>query len=1041
MRPPPERPARRASGPAKPVPRRPLGRGLVLLCALVPSVALAALRSEVLDDFRDTRAWHASASDQVGASLRRDGDGSLCLDYDFAGVSGYAVMRRALPTDWPARFDLTAQLKGSGATNDLQFKLVDASGDNVWWVNRPNTHPPAALTATKFRSRHIQFAWGPAADKSLRRTQFVEFVIAAGRDGGKGALCVARLSLQERAPDPQPWPEARVTSTPGRTAFDFGLPREFNGVALQWPAGATALDYDLQASDDGRTWRTLRQVRGSDGGLDALLLPESEARHVRVALRRSNASPQLTLKSAADWPDFNRVLAALAADAPRGELPRTYLGQQNYWTLVGVDGGGQRSALLSEDGALEVGRGGWSLEPTVQLEHGRRVTWADVTATHTLREHRLPLPAVQWAHPDFTLDVEATADGPRDAPQLLGRYTLHNRSARAQRLTLQLALRPWQVNPPQQFLSTPGGASPVQTLRWDGRGLAVDGRAPLRFTPPPQTFAALPFDGGLGLAALQAAQRPATTPSTLRDPQAHASALLQWSFTLAPGASQTVGVVAPLGDKPATAATPAQLQARFDASAAHWRERLARVTLQLPGDGARIADTLATSLAHILISRDGPALRPGTRSYARTWIRDGAMMVAGLLRLGEVDAAREFTDWYVGFVFDSGKVPCCVDQRGADPVVENDSHGQYLYAVAEVLRHTGDAAWAAKHWPTVQRVTAWMEALRQSERTAANRTPERAHFFGLMPPSISHEGYSDKPAYSYWDDFWALRGYKDAVQLAQRGGHAAEAARWAGWRDEFERELAASIEATAQHWAIPYIAGAADRGDFDATSTTMALNPAQAALPRARLDATFERYWVEMNARTDDMRTGRRAYKDYTPYELRTVGALARLGQPARAHAMLDFFFKDQRPAGWNQWAEVVLPDAREVRFLGDMPHAWVSSDYIRSALDLLAYDDERDHTLVLGAGLKAAWLQQGDVVLRGLSTPYGRLDWSLRRTPAGWQLELPSNMSGMAGGARLRWPEGLPLPRALHQGRVLPWQERELPLPAPPLRIDLQRE
>lgn len=1013
-----------------------------LLALLVSSLApAAALRSEVLDDFRDTGAWQASASDQVRASLRRDRDGSLCLDYDFAGVSGYAVMRRALPLDWPARFDLTAQLKGSGATNDLQFKLVDASGDNVWWVNRPNTPLPATLTETKFRSRQVQFAWGPDTDKSLRRTQFVEFVIAAGREGGQGALCVASLRLQERAPDPQPWPEARVTATPGGTHFDFGLPREFNGVALQWPADAKALDYDLQASDDGRAWRTLRRVRGSDGGLDALFLPESEARFLRVALRRGQARPQLTLKSAADWPDLNHVLATLAADAPRGELPRAYLGQQNYWTLVGVDGGGQRSALISEDGALEVGRGGYSLEPTVRLDDGPPVTWADVQTTHTLREGRLPLPAVHWQHAAFTLDIEAAADGPRDAPQLLGRYTLHNRSARAQRFTLQLALRPWQVNPPQQFLSTPGGESPVQALRWDGQGLAVDGRAPLRFTALPQSVAALHFDGGLGLATLQAAQRPASGAFLLRDPQAHASALLQWSFTLAPDASRSVGLVAPLGAAPTGATTPEQLQARFDSAAAHWRERLSRVTLQLPGDGARIADTLATSLAHILISRDGPALRPGTRSYARTWIRDGAMMVAGLLRLGEVDAAREFTDWYAGHVFASGKVPCCVDQRGADPVVENDSHGQYLYAVAEVLRHTGDAVWAEKHWPTVQRVTAWMEALRQSERTAANRTLERAHLFGLMPPSISHEGYSDKPAYSYWDDFWTLRGYKDAVQLAQRGGHAAEATRWAGWRDEFERELAASIEATAQRWKIDFIAGAADRGDFDATSTTMALNPAQAALPRSRLDATFERYWLEMNARTNDMKTGRRAYKDYTPYELRTVGALARLGQPARAHAMLDFFFKDQRPAGWNQWAEVVLPDAREVRFLGDMPHAWVSSDYIRSALDLLAYDDERGHRLVLGAGLKAAWLLQGDVALRGLSTPYGRLDWSLRRTGAGWRLELPSTMRGLHGGARLRWPEGLPLPRALHQGRTLAWQGRELALPAPPLLIELVPE
>ena len=34
-----------------------------------------------------------------------------------------------------------------------------------------------------------------------------------------------------------------------------------------------------------------------------------------------------------------------------------------------------------------------------------------------------------------------------------------------------------------------------------------------------------------------------------------------------------------------------------------------------------------------------------------------------------------------------------------------------------------------------------------------------------MPASISHEGYSAKPQYSLWDDFWALRGYRDATEM------------------------------------------------------------------------------------------------------------------------------------------------------------------------------------------------------------------------------------------------------------------------------------
>ena len=1026
-------------GPAKPVARRWLGSGalagLLLALACGAGSASSALRSEVLDDFAQTSAWQAIASDQVKASLRRDGDGSLCLDYDFAGVSGYAVMRRDLPMLWPEHFELRARLKASGAVNDFQFKLVDASGDNVWWSNRPNAVLPVALGEVLVRRRQIDFAWGPAADRSLRQTQFVEFVIAAGREGGQGSLCLARLQLIERQPDPAVWPVARERLGGRGLEIDFGLTREFNGVTLRWPAGVKGLDYDLLASDDSRLWRRLRRVRGSDGGLDALFLPESQARHLRLTLHKGRARAQLALHSAAQWPTLNAVVATLAAEAPCGELPRAFVGQQNYWTLVGVDGGGQRSALISEDAALEIGRGGYSIEPAVQLDNGRRITWADAKISHSLRDGYLPLPSVHWQHADFALQLEAAADGPRDAPELLARYTLRNTSARTQRYTLLLALRPWQVNPPQQFLSTPGGVRAIHSLQWHAQTLAVNGGPGLHFTETPARVTAAAFDGGLGLAVLLAA--PAL--QRLHDPQLHASALLQFPITLAPGASHTLGLVAPLGAR-VTPANPSQLQLRSEAVAAHWRARLNRVNLQLPPAAQPLADTLRSALAQILMSREGPALRPGTRSYARSWVRDGAMMVAGLVRLGELDAAREFVDWYAGHIFASGKVPCCVDQRGADPVVENDSHGQYLFAVAEVMRHGGDRAFAQRHWPQVQRVVAWLEALRQSERTALNRRPERVHLFGLLPPSISHEGYSDKPAYSYWDDFWGLRGYKDAVLLARLMGDEARAQQWAVWRDEFEQELAASVGATAAHHGIAHVAGAADRGDFDATSTTIALNPAQAALPPALLRATFERYWTEMSARADDLHSGRRRYKDYTPYELRNVGALAQLGWPERAHAMLDYFFKDQRPQGWNQWAEVVLPDVREVRFLGDMPHAWVASDTIRSLLDLFALEQEREGSLLLGAGLRERWLDEGDLGLRGLSTAHGTLDWSLTRSASGWLLNMPRVLHGLRQPVRLAWPETRALPRAVHEGRTLAWQGRTLPLPAPPFTIELIR-
>ncbi len=153
------------------------------------------------------------------------------------------------------------------------------------------------------------------------------------------------------------------------------------------------------------------------GGFEALFLPETEARYLSIRLPAARAAPHVELRDARRWPDLNAALSELARHAPRGHVPRAFLGEQNYWALVGVDGGGERSALLTEDGALEVGRGGFSVEPAVLTDSGRLVTWADVQIGHSLREGYLPMPELRWRHGDFALQIAAAAEGPGRAPQ------------------------------------------------------------------------------------------------------------------------------------------------------------------------------------------------------------------------------------------------------------------------------------------------------------------------------------------------------------------------------------------------------------------------------------------------------------------------------------------------------------------------------------------------------------------------------------------------------------------------------------------------
>jgi hypothetical protein len=1015
-----------------------------LLLALAGSVSWACpgapqpAGGRLLDDFDDLSAWSATASDGVSASLRQvEGPvgKALCLAYDFNGYSGYAVARRELPLVYPEDYEFALQLRGSGPINNLEFKLVDASGDNVWWVDRKDYPLPLQWTPMKLKKRHIGFAWGPTGDKVLRRSQAFELTISAGQGGGKGEACIDQLALRELSvfsgPPPRPLARAsaelpggaagnavdddprsawRTRAGPASLVLDLGRSREFGGLTLHWLPGLYASRYGVSLSEDGSSWRAVRTIAGGNGASDPVALPESEARFVRLELGKGPGNEYalagVDIEALAFAATPNDFMKAVARSAPRGWFPRGLVGEQPYWTILGIDGGSEQG-LLGEDGAVELNRGGPRVEPFVLVD-GVLADWADVRATQSLKDGYLPIPSVAWRHSAFALAITAFAQGTPEASRLVARYRLVNSDDRAHDYALALAVRPLQVNPPSQFLSTMGGVSPIHALSIGADRVDIDGRVRIRLPVAPDVAFATTFDGGMAVSHLAADALPAARE--VGDATGLASGAALYRFRLAPGESREVAWFAPLSG---TTSFPG----RFDAAAAEaqvaldWHQRLDRVRIRVPAQGRRIVDTLRSALAQMLMSREGPRLQPGPRSYARAWIRDGAMISDALLRLGRADVAGEFLRWYAPHQFDNGKVPCCVDDRGSDPVPENDSQGEFIHAVASLYRHAGERRTLATMWPHVAAAVRYMDTLRLSERTAANRAVNPA-FFGLMPASISHEGYSAKPMHSYWDDFWALRGYKDAVEIARWLGRDAEAREFAASRDQFRADLHASLELAVRQHGIGYIPGSAELGDFDPTSTTISLAPGgeQASLPPGLLHDTFERYWDEFVARRD----GTREWQAYTPYELRTVGTFVRLGWRGRALEALDFFLADRQPPEWNQWAEVVSRTPRKPFFLGDLPHAWVASDYARSVLDLFAYAREDSGALVLAAGIPRQWLEGEGIAVEGLGTPYGTLDYSLRLEAGRLRLRIGTGATP-AGGFVVALPDGreIAVPRA----------------------------
>jgi len=1033
----------------------------------------------MLDAFEDLTPWRATGSDGVASALQAvpgvHGH-ALRLTFDLGGTAGYAVARRALPLKLPADFELSFELRGDLPVNNLELKLVDDTGENVWWFHRPNFEFPASWRHMIVKRRQIEFAWGPIADHALHRIAAIELVVSTGQGGGHGWIELDELELRPRAVGAAPPPAPRAiasSSAPGSApalaidgevatawasdpaagaaqsfTLDLGGERDLGGLFVRWADGGFATDYTVSLSRDGAAWQVAGSVAGGNGGIDPFLLPEATARFIRLELTRGVGHgyrlAELAVVDGSAGATANAFVAALAKLSPRGSYPRGFSGEQPYWTIVGVDGAGHNS-LLSEDGALEL-RGGASIEPFVEVA-GRTTSWATAGEIEpALEDGYLPIPSVTWRDPAWELRVTAVATG--DAvghaigAQLAGRYTLRNRTDEPLTARLVLAVRPFQVTPPTQTLGLAGGVRRIERIAWADGALAIDGAPAMHPLIPPDRVGLWPLHAG-GYPIVPVVAAP--TPASVVDPAGLASAALAYDLSLAPHGEATIVLVAPLvGDPPAPPLpAPAAAAAWFDAALASarqtWHDKLDRVGFRVPASGQQIVETLRSSLAYMLLSRDGPILRPGTRSYARAWIRDGAMIGEALLRLGHPDVAAAFLRWYTPYQFASGKVPCCVEPHGAVPVPENDSHGELIHLAAEVYRYTQDRDQLAAAWPHALAAARYLEQLRQSERTGANQTPGRRAFYGLLPPSISHEGYSARPAYSYWDDFWGLTGYQDAAWLAGELGDAAAATRLAAQRDELQRDLLASITASAAAHHVAYIPGAADLGDFDATSTTIALSPGgeQAALPPALLRATFERAWQAIVAREARGAT----WTDYTPYELRLVGSFVRLGWRDRVQGALASYFADQRPRAWHQWAEVVGKAPREPRFIGDMPHAWVHSDYARAALDLFAYERALDHALVLAAGIAPAWFAGDGFAIDRLPTPYGPLSYAVTATDQTITLALGPG-AVPPGGLVFPWPLTTPPGPARINGTPARWRgaDPELSITQRPATVVIAR-
>lgn len=460
------------------------------------------------------------------------------------------------------------------------------------------------------------------------------------------------------------------------------------------------------------------------------------------------------------------------------------------------------------------------------------------------------------------------------------------------------------------------------------------------------------------------------------------------------------GRVALVIDRFARSATPdasfeEYLRAR-DQSTAWWRENgPSRDAIHVPDPGMqRMVDSCVRNIFQARDIRNGlPSFHVGPTIYRGLFLADGAFMLELATILDRVEEARAGIAYLQGF-----ELP-----EGGFNVIDTyyKENGIAIFAIVRHARLTGDREWLRAKWPTIQGCVRRIQALRRM-------TPKGAPNEGLLPAGAFCDGgvfNNGRPFGDYSNPAWCLSGLKWAAEAAEWIGEAADAEAWRAEYDDFretfrraaERDL---IEDVHGNRYLPIVQGNGDghtppRGQWAFCHSVYPGgiyeegDPIAAGNLAMLQDAMVEGVVLD----TGWMHGGLWPY-----FSSFLAHALLWMGEGEKAATILYDFANHSSPT--LVWREEQKPQGMGYEEVGDMPHNWASTEFLRMIVHMLQID--RGDELHLLEGFPAQWSEAGmRTHLKDVRTPFGRID-----------LEVEGQRDGVR--VRLRFDEAARLPERI---------------------------
>jgi hypothetical protein len=763
-------------------------------------------------------------------------------------------------------------------------------------------------------------------------------------------------------------------SAPQSIIIDLKEEKGLGGFQLFWGENY-AKSYEILISQGKEDWRKVFETENSRGGIDFCYIDRSKARYIKIIAKESSQEGfslrEVLLKGPNEHLTAQRQYEVLAFESPEGFFPGWLYKKQVFWTVTGIQAGSEAS-IISSDGTIEPYEGSFTIMPHLYID-GQFITSNDCAVSQSLKDSYLPIPSVHWDYGELILNQKMfTADEDNTSTTFVI-YELKNKTSARKEGSLYLTIRPIQLNPPWQHGRLPAIRSIEYVPDRRNPTVKINNEEALVLLEEPDGFGATSLNKGDIITYVFVDKLPEEKMAI--DTEGLCSSAIRYSFNLRPNESKKFFFVLPLGRAKSIKEgfSRREIKSSLKETERYWRTKLSRFDIDIPQE--ELVNVMKANLAYLLINKDGSAIQPGSRNYARSWVRDSSVMSAALLRVGFYKEVRDYLDWVTRAQKPSGEMPPILESTGqitpfADTWTEWDGQGAYVFAVAEYYRFTKDKEFLEEKFPYVVKALKFLEDLRKQRLTDQYKG---TYYYGILPESNSHEGYF--PAmHSLWDDFWALKGWKDGQFIARVLGREDSV----GWMREEEeglrQNLLNNIKLNQERRNINYLPGCFEKADFDATSTAISVWPTQEAEYLGEdLLYTLEKYY----ASTFYPRLKEGLTESYTPYEMRTATAFLLLGHKEKTLSMVNYFLQDMVPDQWRHWAEVVHAPYERAQYIGDMPHSWIGGIYINLIRNLFVYEEE--DLLHLAAGVDNNWFKSKNTIsVKNLPTYYGDLNYRI---------------------------------------------------------------